>query len=397
MVVGSWGAALRPALTLRQTGWSAARLLEICPPVMRQSQGLRCTPPRACATGLAMPTAREDEDEISREDTMPFRLSARVASICFFVATITWTVPSWAGKLVITAQDGHWASVDGDYQAANLIVPDNLVVVDSSVFPPKKIGETEIEHSVIAPPMAIALSPDEKLALVAAPKRLDPGNNKKLIEDTFIQVIDLTTSPIKVIDRVDLKSYPMGVSFNKAGTLALVAHPNKGTVSVLSIHGKQVKLIDTVTLGDAQTRVSTVAFAPDGKWALATKRGKGTVAVLKVDGMKVIYTKRDVTVGIQPYGLEIFPNGRLAAICVHGNEDGDNDEIALIDLMREPFRTIEHVSVGQTPKGVAISPDNKRMAVSVIEGTNLPKKTSPVHFGRNTAHCSCFQSTAHTP
>jgi 6-phosphogluconolactonase (cycloisomerase 2 family) len=305
------------------------------------------------------------------------RCIGKIGAVCFLIGGMAGAEPSLAGKLVITAQDGHWASVDGDYQAATPVVPDNLVVFDASVFPPKKVGEVGVEHSVIAPPMAIALSPDEKLALVAAPKRLDPTDNKKLIEDTFIQVVDLTASPIAVIDRVDLKSYPMGVSVNKAGTLALVAHPNNGTVSVLSLQGKQVKFSGSVAVGDAQSRISAVAFTPDGKWALATKRGNGTVAVLKVDGNQVTYTKRDVTVGIQPYGLEVFPNGRLAAICVHGNEDGDNDEIAFIDLSRQPFRTVEHVSVGQTPEGVAISPDNKWMAVSVIQGTNLPKKSSP--------------------
>jgi DNA-binding beta-propeller fold protein YncE len=309
---------------------------------------------------------------------MTLRLK-HLLSCTMFTAALAFAGPSLAAHLVITAQDGHWPSVDGDYQAADPAVPDNLVVLDASVSPPKKIGEVAVEHSVIAPPMAIALSPDEKLALVAAPKRVDPENKKKLIDDNFLQVVDLTVSPIKVIDKLDLKSYPMGVSFNKAGTLALVAHPNNGTVSVLSVEGKTVKLIDSVTVGDAKSRVSHVDFTPDGKWALANKRGEGTVAVLKVDGNKVTYTKRDVTVGIQPYGMDMFPNGKIAAIAVHGNEDGDADDIAFIDLTRQPFRTIEHVSVGQTPEGVAISPDNKWMAVSVIQGTNLPKKTSPFY------------------
>ncbi len=45
--------------------------------------------------------------------------------------------------------------------------------------------------------------------------------------------------------------------------------------------------------------------------------------------------------------------------------------------MREPFRAIEHVTVGQTPEGVAVSPDGKWMTVSNIDGTNLPNKISP--------------------
>jgi hypothetical protein len=89
------------------------------------------------------------------------------------------TTPRWAAHLVITAQDGKWASVDGDYEAAAPVVPDTLVVLDTTSFPLRIVGQVDVEHSVIAPPMAIALSPSEKLALVAAPKRLDPANKTR--------------------------------------------------------------------------------------------------------------------------------------------------------------------------------------------------------------------------
>ncbi len=54
--------------------------------------------------------------------------------------------------------------------------------------------------------------------------------------------------------------------------------------------------------------MSHVNFTPDGKWAFATKRGEDTVAVLRVEGTKVTYTGRDVTVGVEPYGLDVFPS-----------------------------------------------------------------------------------------
>jgi DNA-binding beta-propeller fold protein YncE len=125
--------------------------------------------------------------------------------------------------------------------------------------------------------------------------------------------------------------------------------------------------------GLADRRVLRARAAP----VLATKRGDGKGAVLSVQGDKVTYTKRDVTVGIQPSGMEVFPDGTLAAICVHGNEDGDNDEITLIDLTRQPFRAVERITVGQTPEGLAISPDGRWLAVSTINGTNLPKASRP--------------------
>jgi DNA-binding beta-propeller fold protein YncE len=281
-----------------------------------------------------------------------------------------------AGHLIVSANDGKWPSVDGQYRAADPVVPDTLVVLDVSGFPPKIVSQVEVHHSVIAPPMAVAISPDEKLALVSAPNHLDPNDKTKLVPEAFIQVIDLEATPIKLVERVALKSQPVGVSINRAGDLALAAHFN-GTVSVLSIQGKRVTLLDTIKLGEPKSRVSHVNFSPDGKWAFATKRGEDTVAVLRVEGTTVPYTGRDVTVGVEPYGLDVFPDGTLVAVADHGHENGDNDEVTFIDLTRQPFRAIEHVTVGQTPEGVAISPDGKWMAASCINGTTLPKKSSP--------------------
>jgi DNA-binding beta-propeller fold protein YncE len=296
-----------------------------------------------------------------------------------------FTFPAGAGHLVVSANDGKWPSIDGDYYAADPPVPDTLVILDATVFPPKVVGQVEVHHSVIAPPMAVAISPNETIALVSAPNRLNPdapivhgsrATNSWFIREPFIQVIDLEASPPRLIDRVALSTQAYGVSINKAGTLALAGHI-EGTVSVLAIEGKKVTLVETLKIGEPKSRLSHVAFTPDGKWALATRRGEDKVSVLKVDGTKVTYTGRDITVGVQPYGMDIFPDGKLAAIADHGDEDGDADEITLVDLTREPFRAIEHVTVGQTPEGVAISPDSKWMAVSNIDGTNLPKKTSP--------------------
>lgn len=293
--------------------------------------------------------------------------------------------PAVAGSLVVSANDGKWPTIDGEYFVADPVVPDTLVVLDASVFPPRVIGQMEVHHSVIGPPMAVAISPDEKIALVSASNilRTDPqvaagrpATNSMFIREPFIQLVDLEARPPKLLERIPLSTQAYGVSFNKAGTLALAAHI-EGTVSVLAVDGKTVTLVDTLKLGEPKSRISHVVFTPDGKHALVTRRGEGKVSVLDVDGTKVTPAGRDITVGFQPYGMEMFPDGKLAAVADHGDEDGDADEITLIDLSREPYRAVEHVTVGETPEGVAVSPDGKWMAVSCIDGTNTPKKTSP--------------------
>src|SRR5262249_54410669 len=159
-----------------------------------------------------------------------------------------------------------------------------------------------IQHTVVAPPMTIAITPDEKLALVSAANRVDPKDNTKTATDNYMQIVDLEASPPRIIDRVDLGHHPLGVSVNGKGTLAMAAHQD-GNSSVLSIDGKRVKLVDTIKSGEPVASPRAVAITPDGKWALAPKRGEDVVAVLSIDGEKATYTKRDIAVGNNPYGL----------------------------------------------------------------------------------------------
>ena len=41
----------------------------------------------------------------------------------------------------------------------------------------------------------------------------------------------------------------------------------------------------------------------------------------------------------------------------------------MIDLRREPARVVQHVSVGDAPEGVSISPDGRLAAVTVLQGS----------------------------
>jgi DNA-binding beta-propeller fold protein YncE len=234
------------------------------------------------------------------------------------------------------------------------------------------VGQVEVQHSVTAPPFAVAVSPDETLALVAAPNKVDPADKSKLVIEKFIQVVDVGARPPRLIDRVALPHQPIGVSINRQGDLALAAH-FEGEISVLSISGQKVQLVETIRIGDEKSRVSHVAFTPDGRFALATRRNDGVVAVLQIDNGKVSYTKRDITVGNNPYGMDIAPDGSWAAVANIGRGSGDNDSVTVIDLAREPFRAVEYVAVPPSPEGIAISPDSQLLAVSSINGTNKAK------------------------
>jgi DNA-binding beta-propeller fold protein YncE len=121
-----------------------------------------------------------------------------------------------------------------------------------------------------------------------------------------------------------------------------------------------------------------VAFTPDGKTALLTRDGDSMISILAVDGTKVEYTKRDLSAGLRPYGMDISADGSVAVVANIGRGGGDNDTVSVIDLRASPIRVVETVTVGQTPEGIILSPDGKLCAVQVMNGSNKPRE-SPFH------------------
>src|SRR5262249_39342607 len=162
--------------------------------------------------------------------------------------------------------------------------------------------------------------------------KIDPNDATKQVPDNRLSVIDLKTSPPAVLATIETGKGPAGLSINRQGTLALVANRSEGTVSVLTISGKEVKNIGAVQLGDDKTGVSHVTISPDGKSALVTRDGDSMVSVLTIDGTRVEYTKRDLTVGMRPYGAAISADGTVAVVANIGRGAGDNDTVSVIDM-----------------------------------------------------------------
>ena len=65
----------------------------------------------------------------------------------------------------------------------------------------------------------------------------------------------------------------------------------------------------------------------------------------------------------------------------HGTSDGNAKSIGVIDLTANPVRVINHVTVGDPPEGLAISPKGT-IAVSVeARGSNQPTSSWFYHKG----------------
>lgn len=309
------------------------------------------------------------------------------------IAAIAFTTPAMA-QLAISANDAKVKLVNGVVQTMK-DGKDTVAIIDLGVNPPKLVAEIEAPASVSGPPTSVAVSPNETIALVTAAEMIDPADGTKRVPSDKVTVLDLSPLKVGLIDRakrivgkgntatvaqpkilatLTAGKGAAGVTFNKTGTLALVANRSEGTVSVFTVSGTTVTPSGKVDFGNPASGPSAVAFTPDGKRALVTLDGDSAnkIALLTVDGNKVEYAKRDFNAGLRPYGLDIAKSGDIAVVANIGRGGGDSDTMSIIDLKASAPRVANTVTVGQTPEGIKLSPDGKYIAVTVMNGSNKP-------------------------
>jgi DNA-binding beta-propeller fold protein YncE len=294
--------------------------------------------------------------------------------LALLVLVLAWPVAASAQFMII----GNDEKVTWDDAGTrSLLGPgkDTISIVDiSTPEAPRIVTNLPLTNSIFGPPVNLAITPDGRLALVAkSVEHVPDGAGWKFLPDNKLYVIDLTVNPPSHIATVDTGKQPSGLDINRAGTLALVTNRADNSISVLAIQEKDVKLVDTVPMGD---QVAAVAFTPDGKRALAVKFPGHKAALLEVDGQKVTYTKYDMPVGLWPYNIGVTPNGKLALTANNGNggdADGQADTVSVIDLEVTPPRVIDHVVVGNGPEGFVISPTGEIAVAILLRGSNMAK------------------------
>ncbi len=314
------------------------------------------------------------------------RCAANLLRVLLVVATVLAVspLPALAADLMVVGNDEKVVfDAEGNRK---FVAPgkDTISIVDiTDREAPKILINLPLMNSIFGPPVNLAITPDERLAIVAnSVDWIADGANWKPGPDTKLYVFNLKTSPVSHIGTVEVGKQPSGLAINRAGDLALVANRADKSISVLSIQGNDVKLIDTVAMGD---EVASVAFTPDGKRALVTKFAAHKIAVLTIEGRKVTDAKQDMPVGLWPYNIDITPNGKIGISADNGNSgapDGHVDTVSIIDLEQNPPRVIDRVVVGDAPEGFAISPKGD-VAVAVLLGGASVAKTMWFNTKRN--------------
>jgi len=303
---------------------------------------------------------------------MPRPLQQRCTA-AIFALVATGAISASAAPYMIVGLDEKPGT---DAQGKPIINPagsDKVVIVDlAQPESPSIVATLPLENSIVGPPVNLAIAPDGSIALVADSMTVvEDGGSRKLAATDKLFVIDMKASPPKLIQTVTVGKQPSGLSFSPKGDLVLVCNRADGTISVLKVNGTQLTPTDTVQISPG---VSHVEFVPDGKHALALKSPDNKIAVLDVEGDKVTYNKVDIPTYPFPYNIVVSPDSKLAITADNGNggsSDGSLDAVTVIDLEGAHPHAIAHVTVGDAPEGLAMSPKGDIAAALNVDGSNF--------------------------
>jgi len=237
---------------------------------------------------------------------------------------------------------------------------------------PRITGTLPLPNSVAGPPTNLQITPDGRLGLVASSLANQPKDaGFTAVPDDQLHVIDMRADPPRLIETIKVGRMPSGLSIRHAGDLALVANRAGKSVSVLRIDGTTVRQIAEVGVED---EAAAVVFSPDGTRAWFAKNVVHKVGMLTIEGTTVTYDKKnDMPVGLGVYNLDVTPDGtRVISANTGAGSDGHAKTVSIIDATATPPRVVDHVTVGDSPEGFAISPDGRHAVAVLLRGTSAP-------------------------
>ena|SRR2546422_5400168 len=261
-------------------------------------------------------------------------LRAGLSVVLFSVAILFATSPSSA-QLMIVGNDQKFAWDETNTRQVMPPGKDTVSIVDIGTDPaaPKIVANLPLMNSLIGPPTNLAMTPDERLAIVA--NSLDwvqDGASWKQVPDNKVFVIDLKMTPPVHAATLEVGRQPSGVAINRLGDLALVANrvdksisgkahqpQDRTTRCVRTLEATPPRVIDRVAVGDAP---EGLAISPTGEIAVAALlRGtnapktawyynrNGSIVILSIEGKRVTKIK-ELEVGGLPEGIVFSPDGK---------------------------------------------------------------------------------------
>jgi len=285
---------------------------------------------------------------------------------------LTFASASVQAQIAVSSNDHKMTQENGVTKNLANPPPDSITIIDLGTLPVKVIGTvSDVPGSVVGPPLSVAITPDESLALVASSSKFDPADPTKLVPDDRVTVIDLKDK--KVIGTVKVGAGAAGLSITKDGKHAYVANRAAGSISILSIDGKKIALVKTVPLATPEALLSHIALTPDGKMGVATRNGDGKVVIVKLGG-DAITEAATVATAPRPYAAAVTPDGKTAIVASLGDPKA-NGMLTVVDLTSDPpGKIVGTADIGhEALEGMMMSSDGKWIAGVAHAGSTRPK------------------------
>ena len=287
------------------------------------------------------------------------------------IGTLLCVQPVRAADLIVSMNDNHTV-LDGDANqvAANPMRADTADIIDVSQSPPRIVQTFEVPGSVVGPPFAVWVAPDASWAIFTSATKPDPTAKFGIAPDDRVSVVDLSSTPPKIVQTLTAGLGATTVRMSPDGTLALIANRTEGSVSAFTVKDKRLTPAGKTEFGK-QSGPSGIVFSRDGKTALVSRQYDHQVTVLHIDGTAITVDPRPVTTALGPYTMDVSADGALAAVGNMGRGNGDIDSVSLIDLTQSPPLALSITGVASGPEPLKFSPDGKFLAVGAEVGTPL--------------------------
>jgi len=277
-------------------------------------------------------------------------------------------VPAHA-DIAVSANDGKQVLDDGRQIVPTPLRADNVSVIDFGGGKLRLVATIAAPASVIGPPRSVAITPDGAYAIVTCARKVR-ADGKDIEPDDRVSVIDLKS--MKLVSSIRAGAGASGVAIDPAGRHVLIANRAAGTLSLFAFAAGQLTPVATIAVGPATSSPAQPIFYDGGRKALVTRDGDHRISLVTVTDTGLSVEDASLAAGLRPYAIDAA-GPRFAVVGNIGGGGRDVDTISLIDLGGTTPVVVDTVAVGLTPEGVKMSPDGRFVAVTVNNGSNMPR------------------------
>ena len=119
-------------------------------------------------------------------------------------------------QIAVSSNDHKITQENGVTKNVTNPPPDTVTVIDLGALPVKVMGTvSNVPGSVVGPPLSVAITPDESIALIASSSKLDPADPTKLAPDDRVTVVGLKDR--KILGTLNTGPGAAGISITRDG------------------------------------------------------------------------------------------------------------------------------------------------------------------------------------